>query len=44
MKTIYKDGKWWIVKDDKVITILGGFDDPITPQLIIKEIESDGEI
>lgn len=41
---IYKDEGWWIMKDDKVITDLGCFIDPITPKIIIKEIEENGEI
>ena len=41
-KTMYEikfeDGKWWIKKDEKRLDILGGFDDPISPEIILKEI------
>lgn len=36
----YDDGLFWIVKDDVILRELGGFIDPITPEIIIKEIEN----
>lgn len=42
MEVIYKDGLFWISKDDKIIEELGGFIDPLTPEIIIKEIEENG--
>ena len=37
-----KDGKWWISKDGEIVELLGSFDDPITPEIIVEEIN--GEI
>ena len=37
----YIDGKWWIVKDGRVLEDIGGFIDPISPKIIIKEIENE---
>ena len=39
---ILKDGKWWISKDDEILEDLGSFDDPISPKVIVREIN--GEI
>ena len=35
------DGLWWITKDGKALTDLGGFIEPVTPNIIIKEIENE---
>ncbi len=40
----YENGEWWITKDGNIVEILGGFSDPITPQIILKEIKENGEI
>lgn len=40
---IYDEG-WWITRDGKPITILGCFEDPVTPKIIKKEIEKNGEV
>lgn len=40
----YEDGEWWITKDEKICDIFGGFADPISPKILIKEIENNGEI
>ena len=40
----YIDGEWRITKDGKPITIIDGFEDPISPKIIIEEIEKNGEI
>ena len=37
---IFDDG-WWITKDGEVIEELGCFIDPISPQIIIKEMENE---
>lgn len=42
MEVVYEDGLFWIKKDGKTITELGGFIDPVTPEIIIKEIENNG--
>lgn len=39
MEVVYEDGMFWISKDGKIIKELGGFIDPISPEIIIKEIE-----
>lgn len=38
----YKDGRWWITKDGKILEDLGYFSDPISPKVIVREIN--GEI
>jgi hypothetical protein len=35
------DGLFWIYKDNKALRSLGGFIEPLTPELIIKEIEDE---
>lgn len=40
----YIDGCFWIVKDDKICTDLGSFEDPISPRIFIEEIENNGKI
>jgi hypothetical protein len=40
----FEDGKWWITKDGVICDSIGGFVDPISPKMIIKEIEENGEI
>lgn len=37
----YDDGYWWILKDGVVLEELGGFIDPVSPEIIIKEIENE---
>lgn len=44
MEVIYKDELFWISKDGKILEEIGGFIDPISPKIIIKEIERNGEI
>ena len=38
---IYDDGLWWITKNDEVLEDLGGFTDPVSPEIIIKEIKNE---
>lgn len=38
---IVRDGLFWITYDGKVIEELGGFIEPISPEIIIKEIENE---
>ena len=40
----YENGKWWITKDDVICDIFGSFIDPVSAEIIVKEIESNGEI
>ena len=42
MYDVIYDKGWWITKNGKVIEMLGCFEDPLTPRLIIKEIEENG--
>ena len=44
MEVVYEDGKFWISKNGKILREIGGFIDPISPKIIIKEIEENGEI
>lgn len=34
------DGLFWIIKDGRILIDLGGFIDPVTPEIIIGEIEN----
>ena len=34
----YIDGLFWIVNDGEVLEDIGGFIDPVTPEIIIEEI------
>lgn len=36
----YEDGLFWIIKDGEILRDLGGFIEPISPEIIIKEIEN----
>ena len=38
-KVIYDDGYWWISKDGTILKEIGGFTDPISPEIIIEEME-----
>ena len=35
---VIKDNKWWIAKDGEINKDIGGFIDPISPEIILKEI------
>lgn len=39
VKYDFEDGLFWIIKDGKVLKELGGFIEPVTPEIIIKEIK-----
>lgn len=41
-KVVYEEGLFWIWKDGFIIDDLGGFIDPLTPEMIIEEIDEDG--
>ena len=41
-EVVLEDGKWWISKDGKICRELGSFIDPISPKVIVEEIN--GEI
>lgn len=38
-QVIYDDGLWWIMKDGKILEDIGGFADPVSPEIIIEEIK-----
>lgn len=35
------DGLFWIYKDNHALRDLGGFIEPVTPEIIIREIENE---
>lgn len=35
------DGLWWVAKDGVALKDLGGFIEPVTPEIIVKEIENE---
>lgn len=41
-EVVYKDCKWWISKDGKILEDFDGFIDPISPKIIVEELN--GEI
>lgn len=41
-EVILKDGKWWISENGEIIEDLGSFIDPISPEIIVRELN--GEI
>lgn len=36
----YLNGKWWLLKDGEIVKSIGGFCEPVTPE-IIKEVIQD---
>ena len=40
-EVVYVDGEFWIAKNGERLKELGGFIDPLTPEIIIKEIEDE---
>ena len=42
MEVVYENGEFWISKDGKILEDLGGFIDPVSPQIIIEEIKNNG--
>lgn len=38
---VLKDNKWWISKDNTIIEELGSFDDPVSPKIIVEEINGE---
>lgn len=37
----YYNGKWWLVKDGVIIKSIGGFCEPITPEIIREAIKDE---
>lgn len=40
-EVVLKDGEFWIAKNGKILEVLGSFIDPLTPEMIIKEIKDE---
>ena len=40
-EVVLKDEKWWISKDGKICEDLGSFDDPVSPEIIVREINGE---
>lgn len=40
-EVVYDNDLWWIEKDGVILRDLGGFIDPLSPEIIIKEIEDE---
>jgi hypothetical protein len=40
-EVIYKDEKWWISKNGKILDYLGGFIDPVSPKVIVEMLEDE---
>ena len=38
---VLKDYKWWITYNGNIVKELGSFDEPVSPKIIIKEIEDE---
>ena len=38
---VYDNQLWWIRKDGVILEDLGGFIEPLSPEIIIKEIENE---
>lgn len=41
-EVVCKDGEWWISKDGDICEDLGSFIDPVSPEIIVRELN--GEI
>lgn len=40
-EVVYKYSYWWICKDGELLVELGKFIDPLSPEIIIKEIQDE---
>ena len=38
---ILKNKQWWIQKDDVILKEIGGFDDPISPEILLEAIQDE---
>ncbi len=43
-EVVYKYGYWWISKDGELLVELGKFTDPISPKIIIEEVENELQV
>ena len=40
-EVVVKDGLWWISKNGEILEQLGSFIDPVSPEIIVEEINSE---
>ena len=40
-QVVYEDELFWVSKDGVIIESIGGFIDPVTPEIIIEEIKNE---
>lgn len=40
-EVVLKDSKWWISKDNEIIEMVGSFDDPVSPEVIVEELNGE---
>ena len=40
-QVVYEDELFWVSKDGGIIESIGGFIDPVTPEIIIEEIKNE---
>lgn len=40
-EVVYNNERWWIAKDGEILKELGSFMEPISPKIIISEIENE---
>ena len=40
-EVVLKDNKWWISNSGKILDELGGFNDPISPKIIVRELNEE---
>lgn len=40
-EVVLKEGKFYIAKNGRILDVIGSFEDPLTPEIIIKEIENE---
>ena len=40
-QVVYEDELFWVSKDGKISESIGGFIDPVTPEIIIEEIKNE---
>ena len=40
-EVVYKDERWWISYNGKIVEDIGSFDEPVSPKIIIREIKDE---
>ena len=40
-QVVYEDELFWVSKNGEIIRSIGGFIDPVTPEIIIEEIKNE---